>query len=192
MHKSGGLKIWLFLMLLCGHSLSCSGQDLTTNSWDVVGSYTCIVPLTDDPPQSLFLFPDMSWDFSGPFTPKSVHAEWIGVKTRGWQGRILYGFKPPGIFSVESNLVRLYSTEFIENPFRFGLAASGLLRGMVKGFEQPSALPAPAPSTIRLQMLVRTFQFDERSERLVEVLPSDSMQLPVRCQRGPLFIDDPL
>lgn len=189
MHKLYRLKTWLVLVLLSCLSLASSGQSVTIDSWRVIGAYTCIAPLTDDPPQSLFLLPDMSWDFAGPFTPKSVRAEWVSVQTRGWRGRIPYGFKPPGVFSIDENLVRLYSTELIENPFRFGLAANGLLRGMANGFDQPSALPAPPPYALQTQMLVKTFQFDERSEQLVEVLPSDSTRLPLRCRRGPLFID---
>ena len=72
---------------------------------------------------------------------------------------------------------------------RIGLLDSGLFRGLMK-IERPSALPPPRQRKIWATMLVQSFRFDPVLGQLTEVLPVDSMRLPVRCDQHPLFSGD--
>ncbi|HEY7405860.1 MAG TPA: hypothetical protein VIB39_20210 [Candidatus Angelobacter sp.] len=189
--KSRHLPWFALLPLTCGLGLPCSGQVSHPIPWNVVGAYTCVAPLTDEPPQSLYLLPDMQWDLASPFTPKAVHTEKIDVRSRAWRGKLAYALLPPGLFSFESGVVRLYNTETLEVG-RDGNIHIGRLRSLTEGLSRPSALSPPPPTEFLAQMLIVAFQFDERSQQLIEVLPSDSTRLPVRCQRGPLFLPSQL
>jgi hypothetical protein len=53
--------------------------------------------------------------------------------------------------------------------------------------ERPSALPAPPQTKVWATVLVQSFRFDRNSGQLTEVLPLDSVRLPIRCDQHPLF-----
>ena len=183
---SPNLRLVAFAAVLAGSHACLSSQPVVSAS--LAGEYTCESE-NSQATGKLFLLPDMRWDVAPPFTPGSIHVELITVRTRGRQGVLPFPGKPPGIFSVVENTVRLYNTEMGEDLSGQNgpIIRRAVGRVNMAGLDRPSALAPAPPERVVVSYLVQTFRFEPRYDELVEVLPTNTSRVAVRCRRQPLF-----
>ena len=181
---------WRFLFLILLFTFPACAQQRAIDVWDVLGDYTCTVPGSDAATEKLFLLPDLRWDRVAPFTLLPLRMNWVTVQTRGWHGRLPFVFAPQGIFKVKADVVELYNVELVEDGYaaRVGSLENPLVHRLL-AIERPSALP-PRQQKVWASLLVQSFRFDQVLGQLTEVLPIDSIRLPVRCDQHPLFTGD--